>query len=197
MTDRPRASSAEQEGLHAWLAIRDCGTARNAAALPQLLSLLELPEVYFPEREALRRIAAWALAQLGFDVVASCAHAVDSSNPLLREGYADALGETRDPRAVALLEPLALDSDRRVSLWACLSLAKCGESSVPAIHRCLANDPTFSQAANLVDALAKIGSRRAMQLLSTYLGASPWEPELQYMVRCRHAEALAAFRSDC
>lgn len=174
-----------REGLDAWYVLRDCGTARDAAALPQLLAVIALPEQYFPEREATRRIAAWALGRLGFDALQSCEGAARSPNPLLREGYADALGETRDARAVPTLEWLALDTDRGVALWASLSLAKCGDASVPAIRQCLARDPSFSHAANLVDALRMIASDDALTLLDNYVASSPWADELRSLLARR------------
>jgi HEAT repeat protein len=158
-----------------WWAIRGCGLKRLEGAIPKLLEILGKPCVSLGETDA-RRIAALSLSQMGFDNIKD--YVIDihkSQNPLLREGVADALGLTKDPRAVNILDGLMHDEDRSVLLWTSLSLAKLGNISVPYIRRHLCDTKDLVKVFYLLDALKKIGTEESKSVLNEYLKATPFE----------------------
>ena len=96
-----------------------------------------------------------------------------SQRAVIRASAADALGEMRDPRAVAALTPLLRDKSDEVVLWATLAMSKLGDASVQALGSTLEEEAgTLPRAGYLADALSKTGTpdarkrlRRALSLL--------------------------------
>jgi HEAT repeat protein len=158
-----------------WWAIRGCGLKRLAKAIPKLLEILGKPTVSLGDTDT-RRIAALSLAQMGFDNIKD--YVIDifkSPNPLLREGVADALGLTKDARAVNTLDRLMDDQDHSVLLWTSLSLAKLGDISVPYVRKHLFSTTDQVKVLYLLDALKKIGTDEAKAVITEYLNTTPFE----------------------
>jgi HEAT repeat protein len=163
-----------------WWAIRGCGLKKLEKAIPKLLEILGRPCVSLGETDA-RKIAALSLSQMGFDSIYDYILDIhENSNALLREGVADALGLTKDPRAVNILNRLMDDDDRSVLLWTSLSLAKLGDVSVPFIRRHLFESKNLVKVFYLLDALKKIGTEESKTVITEYLNATPFEEVRQH-----------------
>ena len=167
-----------------WHAIRGVGLKRIRAAVPKLVQILGNHAVPLGEdgNTDLRTIAAWALAEIGYDSLVEYLGEIENNpNPLLREGFADTLGMTRDPRALDALDALdklMSDPTPSVGLWAALSLSKLGEISLPVIERKLDGLSDLRRAVYLLDSLKKIGTPRAHEIARRYLEKSG-SPELK------------------
>lgn len=165
-----------------WAAIKGCGLKRIQASIPKLVETLGKPSVPLENTDC-RRIAAWSLAKMGFDRLAPYVSDIDQEpNPLLREGFADALGMTRDERALSILDRLLEDEDTDVLLWVALSLAKLGKAALPIIKRHLERDPPFSKAVYLIDALKNIGTPAAHEIAQKYLASTEF-PQLKAFLK--------------
>jgi HEAT repeat protein len=160
-----------------WHGIKGCGLKMLRAAVPQIVEILGKPcePLGHSGNSDLRKIAAWSLGKMGYDSFAEYLTDIEHNpNVLLREGLADALGMTSDPRAIPVLDRLMADEDRNVVLWGALALAKLGEASIPIIDRHLRAAKDLARAAYLSDALKKIGTAQASGILKTYLHETPF-----------------------
>jgi HEAT repeat protein len=160
--------SAPSEG--AWICeqLQEWGAAREPRALPALVALLLVEDVWFPQSTKVRRAAAWALGRLGSEAVEQLL-ADPGGGELAREGAADALGYVESAEAVERLRDLAAEGSPRVVLWAALSLAKHGDAAVDALRDGLERAIDFRCAAHCADALRIIGSKSASSALERYL----------------------------
>lgn len=161
-----------------WHAIKGVGLKKIREAVPTLVQILGTPPEPLGEDENtdLCRIAAWALAEIGYDDMAQYVQGIEKNpNPLLREGFADALGMTKDPRALEALGKLMSDPVPSVRLWAALSLSKLGEVALPVIDHKLGNTSDLRTAFYLLDALRKIGTPSAREITNRYLEKSEWK----------------------
>lgn len=163
-----------------WWAIRGCGLKRLKKAIPKLLEILGKPCVSLGETDA-RRIAALSLSEMGFDAFKDYVNEIDTHpNQLLREGVADALGLTKDPRALTILDRLLNDKDCSVLLWTSLALAKVGNPSIPYIKRHLVETKALKKALYLLDALKKIDTYESRSVITEYLTATPFQEVKQH-----------------
>ena len=151
-----------------WHVARMAGEWGIAELASDLVDLLGRPAVDLGDTDV-RRISARALGELGFDTLQPyVTGSADSDNTLLREGIADALGETRDPRALSALLRLIVDPDDSVSMWACLSASKLGETAAPPLAEMLSGDLTLQRKMYLLDALLKIGTDDAVDAVRSF-----------------------------
>lgn len=158
-----------------WHVARAIGLWRLSELAPQLVHLLGRPASDLGDTDV-RRIAARSLGRLGFDVLsASIDELVHHDNSLIREGIADALGETRDLRGLNHLYTLAKDPENHVSMWAALSLSKLGTHAVPVLERLLGEVPSQERAIYILDALKKIGSPETYAIMRNYLATTPYQ----------------------
>lgn len=160
--------SASSEG--AWICeqLQEWGAAREPRALPALVVLLRVEDVWFPQSTKVRRAAAWALGRLGPEAVDQLL-ADPRGGELAREGAADALGYVESVEAIERLHDLAVEGCPRVVLWAALSLAKHGDAAVDALRDGLERAIDFRCAAHCADALRIIGSMSARSTLERHL----------------------------
>ncbi len=161
--------------LTVWWAIRACGLRRIENAIPKLLDLLGKPCLPLGKTD-IRRIAALSLSQFGFDKFSNQLGEVrKNTNELLREGIADALGLTKDPRAASILSELLNDEDRNVVLWASLALSKLGNVALPHIEKHLDQTNDRTRALYLLDALKKIGTKESNGVLVRYFDTTAFD----------------------
>ena len=161
------------DGHEMWREVKLWGDAQERTAIPGLVALLAIPDRWFPEDQSVRRAATHALARMGIDELLALDYLADSDNWLVREGFADALGELGDPRGVPTLKRLAQDPDERVVLWAALSLAKCGRAGIPALSGSLESVSSPASEAHLAEALDRIADPDARRALHKHLRRLP------------------------
>lgn len=165
-------SALESDNDHiVWEGIKGCGLKKLREAVPHLVAVLGRPCRDLVGTDH-RRIAAWSLGLIGFEGLEPFLdEGLNSQNVLLREGLADALGMTREQRAIPYLQRLVADSDRNVALWAALSLSKTGEAAIPSIEAEIKSAKERWRAAYLLDALLKIDTPRSLKRLDAYLAS--------------------------
>ena len=147
----------------------------GAAAVPGLIDIARNA----PGARA-RKLAVFALGECaGSDAAlmeALCLAAQDGS-PGVRINAVEALGLKRGGRgAVAALTRAIKDSDTHVRFSAALSLAQLGPEAAPAVPalRDALDDPNRYVPGYAVEALERIGTRDAFQVLLPYLKTSRW-----------------------
>jgi HEAT repeat protein len=161
--------------LVVWQAIKGVGLKRIKEAIPALVKILGVPAepLGTDGNTDLRRIAAWSLAEMGFESLLPYLGEIrEHSNALLREGFADALGITGDVRAIPILDQLMEDKEPSVRSWTALSLAKLGDSSLPVIEKHFKKKPDLRTSVYLIDSLRKIGTTEAEELAKRYISQS-------------------------
>ncbi len=176
-----RAALTSPDPYVRWAGIKGCGEARDEQSIRSLIDFLgrDAPDLGDTDQ---RRIAVWALAKFGFErvvpLIKSDSRLVET---LFAEDIADLLGELGDSRGLGLLTQLLARNERTVTLWASLSAAKIGGSSLPVIEECLAGNPSIEATFYLLDALSKIGTPSARALRQRFILGSQYG-EIRAMV---------------
>lgn len=152
-----RVLDSVDDPLCKWHAVKAIGLLKDKRSKRQLLGVFQAPDHDFSE-SSLHLIAAWAIGQIGAsftpDLVALLSH--ETSKPK-RIALIDALGEIGDPAGIPLLSKQLASKSQTIRLWAALSLAKVGPSSLPVLNQAL--DTADSELVYIIaDALATIGN---------------------------------------
>lgn len=162
--DTFRASLSSPDPYVRWAGIKGCGVALDTQSIEDLVSFLgsDAPDLGDTDQ---RRVAVWSLAKFGFDTIFPL---IERDSRLVQSAFAedvaDLIGELHDSRGLELLSQLIARNERNVTLWASLSAAKIGESSLPVIERNLSGNPSLETTFYLLDALSKIGTPAALAL---------------------------------
>lgn len=153
-------------------------SATGPAAAPALADLLGHPA------EMVRGYAAYALGEIGTtaaDTLPALTHLATDEAEWVRRNVVEALGTLDAPAETlvpTLTQALANDADGQVRFSAALSLARLGAKAadaVPALQQALKDENRYVRA-NAVDALNRIGTPEAKDILIHYLLAARWCP---------------------
>jgi HEAT repeat protein len=149
---------ASENAFIRWYAIKAAGVKRCTGSARHLIDVLSRPAAPIDDKTTDERlIAAWSLGQLGLETFEHfCDEIISSPNHLWREGLADALGETRDPKVLRHLARLIEDPSYDVVLWAALSLSKLGKIARPLLESALESTGVENTKIILRDAINKI-----------------------------------------
>ncbi len=161
--------------------------ARNAAyalAASGPAATATLTELLSHESEAVRGYAAFALGEIGApasQVSAEFARLSTDPAEFVRRNMVEALGILSEPDATTvetLAQSITSDADEQVRFTAGLSLARLGAqaaAAVPALQQALHDQNRYVRA-NAVEALNRIGTPAAKDVLIDYLMAARWCP---------------------
>ncbi|MCX6048618.1 MAG: HEAT repeat domain-containing protein [Chloroflexi bacterium] len=179
LTDTLRASF--QAGASSKDAARNAAyalTALGPDAVPAMAGLLS------HESESARGYAAYVLGEIGpatLPVVPALVKLANDESEWVRRNLVEALGtlgEATDGLVTTLTQALTKDADAQVRFTAALSLARLGAQAVgavPALQQALKDENRYVRA-NAVDALNRIGTPEAKDILIHYLMAARWCP---------------------
>ncbi len=153
-------------------------TALGPVAVPALAGLLS------HESELARGYAAYALGEIGpaaRPVAPALTKLANDESEWVRRNMVEALGTIGEPADVlvaTLAQALNNDADDQVRFTAGLSLARLGANAAGAMPalKCSLKDENRYVRANAVDALNRIGTPEAKDILIHYLLAARWCP---------------------
>ena len=161
--------------------------ARNAAYALATMGSLAVPalaKLLSHDAEAARGYAAYALGEIGpaaRDIVSALVKLTHDESEWVRRNMAEAQGTIGEPTATqvaTLAQTLLHDADDQVRFTAGLSLARLGAQAadaVPALQQALKAENRYVRA-NAVEALNRIGTPEAKDILLHYLLAARWCP---------------------
>ncbi len=177
---------SDREGSVRLQAVKGLGELRDARAVQPLISVLgdDDPDI--------RAAAVTALGLLGRPAFGALAAALGDKDARRRQHAAQALGEIRDPRAIAPLIAIMKDADPNVRFRAYQALGRIGEPAVDPLIAALRDGHPWIRL-NAVYALKEIGDARAMGPLISALQDRAGEEDLNALLHFRGqaAEALA------
>ncbi|MDR0604752.1 MAG: HEAT repeat domain-containing protein [Bacteroidales bacterium] len=164
-----------------WYAIKACGLKRIESSIDKLFHFLG-EKCNDLDGTNLRKISVWSLAKFDSKKIFSYVEKkYKSQNPMLREDIADLLGFIPSSKSLILLDELLGDKEDRVLLWASLSLSKKGNDAITIIKKHLKQENIFTKNIYLIDALSRIASREAIDVIKNYKQVTLSGNELQFI----------------
>src|ERR1035437_8115684 len=157
------AVSWEQDAVAKWYLIKGLGIIHSKEAVEPLVTVCESPDVDF-HNTSLHAISAWALGRIGEPAANRILMLLANREPYTRKCAVDALGEIGAPAFVDMLVTALRTDVDEVQLWAGLSLAKLGATSVAAIDQLLIEVSDQRTRLIAIDALLKIGHASRLAL---------------------------------
>ena len=163
-----------------WSSIKGCGLKKLKDSTHTLINFLKVPAYDFGDTDN-RLISAWSLGQFGFDNLTNHINLnkIPFDNILLNQGIADTLGMTSDKRALPYLDKLLQSDDFDTLLWASLSVSKIGTDGIGLLEMHLNKSKSLNKITFIVDALIKIKSSEAINVVKSYLSSSKYKKELK------------------
>lgn len=150
------------------------GTAYTLGLIGDPRAVEPLIQAFDHRDEILRRVAAEALAKIGFPAVDALTHALDAQEWRIRVGASEALGNMDDLRGVDGLIRVLADPDATARRTAATALGRLGDARAVEALVQLLSDPIEIVRIGVAHALGRIGDAKAVEpLIQTLADQEP------------------------
>lgn len=150
--------SKSNDTISKWYAIKAIGDLRASDFTHLLLKVLSEADAKVG-KSTLHRIGAYSIGKIGSSSIPGIIALLRSPDKETQIAAIDALGEIRSPECLDALALSLKIKDSTLVLWACLSLSKIGDASIPILEESISYIQNHDMMC-VLDAFVKIGTQQ-------------------------------------